>query len=184
MRRHHLHAGWAALALLVGCGAPEDADQPEGPIASEEERGGEFQAQATAQINQAMLAAVNQARATARRCGATTYAAAPPLTLSSQLTAAAQAHSTDMATRNFFSHTGSDGSSPWVRITRTGYRYSYAGENIAAGYSTVTAVMQGWLASAGHCANILNRNFTQLGVGYAQGGSYRHYWTQDFARPR
>lgn len=184
VRTNSLRTGWIVVALLAGCGAPEVSETAEGPIAPDEEQGQTFQAQATDQINQAMLAAVNQARATARTCGTTQYAAAPPLTLDSRLTTAAQGHSTDMATRNFFSHTGSNGSTPWARITATGYRYSYAGENIAAGYATVDAVMRGWLASPGHCANIMNRNFTQLGVGYATGGSYRHYWTQDFARPR
>jgi uncharacterized protein YkwD len=183
MKRALLHARWVALAFLAACGAPEEAVEPEGPIALPQEPD-EFQPQATPQINQAMLAAVNRARAQSRRCGSTTYAAVPPLTLDSRLTAAAQGHSTDMATRNFFSHTGSDGSSPWTRITRAGYRFSYAGENIAAGYATVDAVMKGWLASAGHCANIMSRNFVHLGVSYAQGGSYRHYWTQTFGRPR
>ncbi|ABU56301.1 CAP domain-containing protein [Roseiflexus castenholzii] len=107
-----------------------------------------------------------------------------PLTVSQQLTAAAAAHSQDMATTNFFSHTGSDGSSPWDRIRRTGYTYSSAAENIAAGYRTAEQVVQAWYNSAGHRQNMLNCNLREIGVAYADGGSYGRYWTQVFATPR
>lgn len=113
-----------------------------------------------------------------------------PLTVNVQLTQAAQGHSQDMALRDFFSHTGSNGSSPADRINATGYRWSRWGENIAAGYSTPAAAMNAWMNSSGHRANILNCNFTEIGVGYYylanDRGSvnYRHYWTQVFARPR
>ncbi len=107
-----------------------------------------------------------------------------PLTVSPQLTAAAAAHSQDMATNNFFSHTGSDGSTPWQRIRRTGYSYSTAAENIAAGYRTAEQVVQGWYNSDGHRRNMLNCNLREIGVAYADGGSYGRYWTQVFATPR
>lgn len=107
-----------------------------------------------------------------------------PLTVSPQLTTAAAAHSQDMATNNFFSHTGSDGSTPWDRIRRTGYTYSTAAENIAAGYRTAEQVVQGWYSSSGHRANMLNCNLREIGVAYADGGSYGRYWTQVFATPR
>ncbi len=107
-----------------------------------------------------------------------------PLTVSPQLTAAAAAHSQDMATNNFFSHTGSDGSTPWQRIRRTGYSYSTAAENIAAGYRTAEQVVQGWYNSDGHRSNMLNCNLREIGVAYADGGSYGRYWTQVFATPR
>jgi uncharacterized protein YkwD len=107
-----------------------------------------------------------------------------PLIISPQLTAAAAAHSQDMATNNFFSHTGSDGSTPWDRIRRTGYSYRSAAENIAAGYRTAEDVVQGWYNSAGHRQNMLNCNLREIGVAYADGGSYGRYWTQVFATPR
>jgi uncharacterized protein YkwD len=107
-----------------------------------------------------------------------------PLTVSPRLTAAAAAHSQDMATNNFFSHTGSDGSTPWDRIRRTGYTYSTAAENIAAGYRTAEQVVQGWYSSSGHRQNMLNCNLREIGVAYADGGSYGRYWTQVFATPR
>lgn len=107
-----------------------------------------------------------------------------PLRISPQLTIAASIHSQDMVTNNFFSHTGSDGSSPWDRIRRTGYSYSIAAENIAAGYRTAEDVVQGWYGSEGHRRNMLNCNLREIGVAYADGGSFGRYWTQVFATPR
>ena len=105
-----------------------------------------------------------------------------PLALNAQLNSAAQKHATDMATYNYFSHTGRDGSKPWDRMKREGYTWRRAGENIAAGYTTARAVVDGWLRSPGHCANLMNKNFKDLGVGYAYGASstYKHYWVQNF----
>jgi uncharacterized protein YkwD len=79
------------------------------------------------------------------------------------------------------SHTGSDGSSPGDRITRAGYTWSAYGENVAYGYATPEQVMNGWMNSPGHRANILNCSFKEIGVGLAQPGSY---WTQDFGTAR
>ncbi|HBX70805.1 MAG TPA: CAP domain-containing protein [Chloroflexi bacterium] len=112
-----------------------------------------------------------------------------PVTMEPRLQAAAEGHSADMALNDFFSHTGSNGSSPWDRIHAQGYSYSRAGENIAAGYSTPESVVTGWMNSDGHRANILNCSFVHIGVGYYylqnDPGSvrYRHYWTQVFASP-
>ncbi|MCU0501377.1 MAG: CAP domain-containing protein [Anaerolineae bacterium] len=113
-----------------------------------------------------------------------------PLAMNAALNNAALRHSEDMARNDFFSHTGSDGSSPWDRMEREGYQWSRAGENIAIGYVTPEDVMDGWMNSAGHRANILNCNFRDIGVGYAYLANdsgqvnYRHYWTQDFGAPR
>jgi Ca2+-binding RTX toxin-like protein len=110
-----------------------------------------------------------------------------PLSLSQKLDTAADGHSDRMANGDFFAHTDpKDGSSAGTRIERTGYQWNTWGENIAAGYSTPEAVVQAWMNSSGHRANILNPNFTHLGVGYAylpnDTGSvnYSHYWTQVF----
>ena len=114
----------------------------------------------------------------------------PPLILSAQLSDAAQSHSEDMALSDFFSHTSSDGSTPWERIERTGYRYSLAAENIAAGYTTPEAVVQGWMNSAYHRENILDCNLREIGVGYYYQkddngtANYCHYWTQVLATPK
>jgi hypothetical protein len=89
-----------------------------------------------------------------------------------------------MAQQNYFSHTSLDGRQFNQRIAAAGYSYSTVGENIACGYSTPQAVMNGWMNSSGHRANILSASFCDIGVGYAFGAasSYGHYWTQDFGR--
>lgn len=113
----------------------------------------------------------------------------PALGISAQLNQAAGNHSLDMALNDYFSHTSLDGRTPWDRIEATGYTYTRAAENIAAGYSTPAAVVQGWMNSAGHRANILNCSLTEIGVGYEYlsndtgAVNYRHYWTQVFATP-
>jgi hypothetical protein len=84
------------------------------------------------------------------------------------LEAAAQRHSNDMANNNWFSHYGTDGSSPWDRIREAGYYPMLSGgENIAAGYSTVLSVIEGWLKSPGHCANIMSPYFREIGAAKA-----------------
>lgn len=115
------------------------------------------------------------------------FAAAAPLTSSTLLTQSAEAHSQDMAAANFFAHTGSSGSTPVTRVDATGYAWSALGENIAAGYVGLDAVIAGWMASDGHCANVMNPNFNQIGLvcvpGTATSG-YGTYWTMDLARSR
>ncbi|NNN34451.1 CAP domain-containing protein [Streptomyces sp. S3(2020)] len=100
-----------------------------------------------------------------------------PLTENAKLTKAAQDHSQDMADHENMSHTGSDGSSMSDRLSRVGYAFRSAGENVAYGYSTPESVMDAWMNSSGHRANILNCGFKEIGIGLAQPG---HYWTQDF----
>jgi uncharacterized YkwD family protein len=109
----------------------------------------------------------------------------PALSNQSQLTSAARTHSDDMACNNFFSHTSPTTGSPFDRITAAGYSYSAAGENIAAGYGSPSALVDGWMNSSGHRANILSTNFTQIGVGYAywSDSDYGAYWTAVFASP-
>lgn len=104
-----------------------------------------------------------------------------PLKVNAKLTEAAQAHSEDMAEHSDMSHTGSDGSSPDDRIEKAGYSWSTYGENVAYGYSSAKSVMEGWMNSSGHKANILNCDFKEIGVGRAQPGNY---WTQDFGTAR
>jgi uncharacterized protein YkwD len=112
-----------------------------------------------------------------------------PLQVNSKLVAAAQGHSEDMAINDFFSHTGSDGSSFVNRIEAQGYSWSTGGENIAAGYGTAAAAVNGWMNSSGHRANILNCNYQETGVGYyylandTGSVNYNRYWTQVFASP-
>lgn len=108
------------------------------------------------------------------------------LSVASELTNAAQAHSQDMATHDFMSHTGSDGSTLGERLTRAGYAWWTCGENVAAGYTTPEQVVAGWMGSEGHRDNILNPDFKDIGCGYAYGTGtqYGHYWTLDLGARR
>lgn len=108
---------------------------------------------------------------------------AGPLKASIALTNAAKWMSADMATKNYFSHTDSQGRDPFVRMAAFGYNYnSYRGENIAAGYADATNTFNQWKNSPGHNQNMLNPNYTVIGIGRAYSGSstYRYYWTTDF----
>ncbi|AQT75908.1 sigma-70 family RNA polymerase sigma factor [Streptomyces sp. fd1-xmd] len=117
-----------------------------------------------------VVALVNTERAAAG-CG--------PLKEDPQLRAAAQGHSDDMAARDFFDHTNPDGEDPGQRTTASGYRWSTYGENIAKGQQTAQSVMDSWMKSTGHRANILNCSFKDIGVGVHQGAG-GPWWTQNF----
>ncbi|MFE1249443.1 CAP domain-containing protein [Streptomyces sp. NPDC058735] len=104
----------------------------------------------------------------------------PPLTVDAHLTAAAQAHSADMVTRAFYAHTAPDGGRPRDRAAAAGSTRRAIGENIACGHRSPADVVEGWMNSPGHRANILEPGFTHLGVGFAGGGRAGSYWTQLF----
>lgn len=135
-----------------------------------------------------VLARVNQYRAAGANCGSGgNFAAAPALAWNLPLTAAADAHSRDMVANNFFSHTGANGSNAGQRITAAGYGWSTYGENIAAGQSSINQVVDGWMASADHCANIMNAVFADIGVVCVAGNAattYSSYWTMDLGKSR
>jgi uncharacterized protein YkwD len=105
-----------------------------------------------------------------------------PLQVSVTLTQASDWMSTDMASKNYFSHTDSQNRDPFVRMTDFGYKYSTAGENIAAGNATAQATFTQWKNSPGHNANMLNANYKVIGIARAQNPSstYNWYWTTDF----
>ncbi|MBP9040540.1 MAG: hypothetical protein KBF64_02060 [Anaerolineaceae bacterium] len=130
-------------------------------------------------IESSVLAYVNYQR---------TNAGLQALTVSSALSSAARSHSQDMATNNFFSHTGSNGSSAFDRMKSAGFSYSAAAENIYAAtgsQNSASAAVAAWMASSGHRENILNAAYTYAGVGYycTSGSKYEGYYTIDFARP-
>ncbi|MFI8004993.1 sigma-70 family RNA polymerase sigma factor [Streptomyces sp. NPDC086010] len=101
------------------------------------------------------------------------------VTSNSKLTTAASRHSADMVARDYFSHTSPDGTDPGARITAAGYRWSTYGENIAKGQQTPEAVMEAWMNSEGHRANILNCAFKEIGIG-REDSSGGPVWTQNF----
>lgn len=129
-----------------------------------------------------MLQQVNDARSKPHRCGDKDYSATAPLSWDCKLKQAALVHTIDMAENNFFSHTGSDGLNAGMRISAQGYRAWSWGENIAAGFSAVESVMSAWLESPGHCKNIMNPAFKDLGTARVQisTSDFAIYWTQEF----
>lgn len=141
---------------------------------------------AAGEVAQRVLALVNDARSQPRACGNERFEAAPPLAYDALLEAAAQAHAQDMSRRNFFDHRGSDGGRASQRASRAGYRWREVGENIAGGQTNAESVVAGWIASPGHCANLMRREFTQMGVAYAvdKSSELGIYWAQVFGRPR
>ena len=132
-----------------------------------------------------LLNRINAARATARSCGGTAYAATGALAWNGALFNAAEAHSRDMAVNSYFSHTGLDGRSVAQRVSAAGYSWRAVGENIAGGPSSAAAVMSGWLSSAGHCANIMGTQYQDVAVACVQrsGSPYGRYWTMVLAQP-
>jgi uncharacterized YkwD family protein len=106
-----------------------------------------------------------------------------PLKLNVSLSKVAEVKAKDMRDNGYFSHTSPTYGSPFEMIKQFGIRYTYAGENIAAGQRTPQEVMNAWMNSSGHRANILNPNYTEIGIGLAKGGSYGTYWVQMFIKP-
>ena len=199
MKRTYFLGLAALLWAAVGCQSDEEIVQTPAPVTSsvykENAVGmssaaslltGARVAAATTTQQQEILTYINQARSKPCQCGTTTYPAVPALTLDARLNSASDKFALDMATYNYFSHTGRDGSQPWDRMTREGYVWRAAGENIAAGYTTTRAVVDGWLKSEGHCKNIMSANFKNVGVGYAYSttSSYKYYWVTDFGTLR
>ena len=133
----------------------------------------------------AVLAAVNRARARPQTCGTQRFAPAPALTRSARLESIARAYAQDMAAHGYMSHTGRDGSSPAERVTRGGYRWLATGENLASGITAAEPLVAGWLASPGHCVNLMDPAYTELGVGFAVNARTAPgiYWALELARP-
>ena len=137
-------------------------------------------------VEERVLELVNEARVAGRRCGRRRFDAVRPLTLSDALTHAAAAQAADMAANGFMGHGGSDGSTAGERVTRAGYRWRSVGENVAAGHPDADAVVQGWLESPEHCANIMSPQFRDMGVAFAPAprSELRILWSQVFAARR
>ena len=138
------------------------------------------------QVAGRMLALVNQARAEARRCGDKAFGAAPALVWDDTLEKVAAQHASDMAAHDYFSHSGRDGTTPAQRVTRAGYHWRMTGENIAAGQLSPEAAVAGWIKSPGHCENLMNAAYTEMGVAGAVNPASKMglYWAQEFGTPR
>jgi uncharacterized protein YkwD len=164
---HLIHAAVAILVLNSAAPAGEAV------VASE------------SSVGTRVIELVNAARSKSRKCGSERFAAVPPLKASADLNEAATRHARDMARNRFFDHRGSDGSQPKDRVLGAGYQSRLTGENIALGPESAEEAVAGWLASPGHCENIMDARFQDTGVGLATGrGRGQIYWVQTFGAPR
>jgi uncharacterized protein YkwD len=123
---------------------------------------------------------INQVRQKGCNCGVTYMPPAPPLVWNDQLEDAAMGHAKDMANKNYFSHESKDGRTMQDRVDAAGYNHTgfksfTIGENIAQGQQSIPEVMDGWFKSIGHCKNLMNPGFKEVGV-----AEYNTYWVQDF----
>jgi len=134
------------------------------------------------QIQKGFIELINQARAQPRQCGDTSHEAVGPLSWNSKLVIAAERHSVDMASNNFFSHTGSGNKRAAERVDAVNYKWQFVGENLAAGQPSLQEAINGWLDSPGHCRNIMQSSFKEAGLACAENQSteFGIYWTNVF----
>jgi uncharacterized protein YkwD len=134
-------------------------------------------------VSHRVLELINEARLHARRCGRKKFPATMPLKQVAALESAELAHAQDMAAHNYMGHKGSDGSMPADRATQADYTWSSVAENVAAGQTTAEEVVNTWLASPGHCANLMSPRYSDTGVAHAVdwAGEKGIYWVQVFA---
>ncbi|GIV32365.1 MAG: hypothetical protein KatS3mg030_667 [Saprospiraceae bacterium] len=111
-----------------------------------------------------VLRLVNQARMKGCSCGGKRMSPAPVLRFSEDLTRIAKGHADYLRKRGYITHRGRGGTRVGARASRAGYRWRAIGENIASGYNTPRAVVDSWLESPGHCRNIMDPNYTEMGV--------------------
>ena len=135
-------------------------------------------------MREAILQHVNQVRSLGFACGGQRFSAAQPLTWNELLTQAASGHSVDMAEHNYFDHRSLRGTKPAQRVDAVGYKWRGVAENIAAGAFTPGSVMRDWMASAGHCSNIMDPGYKEIGVACVArpGTTYGEYWTMVLGR--
>ena len=137
-------------------------------------------ADGSAEFKSSFLTLINKTRAKGCNCGKTYYPPAPPIVWNDNLEDAARGHAKDMARKQYFSHDSKDGRNMEERIVSAGYVFkgykSFAiGENIAFGQTSIAEVMSGWFRSEGHCKNLMNPDFKEVGV-----PEVNKYWVQDF----
>lgn len=121
---------------------------------------------------QLLLQLINEKRTAGCNCAGKPQQPVPVVKWNTILAEAAYRHSVDMKTHKNLSHTSSDGRSHIDRVKELGYNSNNAGENIAVGYANEKAVIDGWLSSEGHCLNIMNKTYTEVGA-----GRDGNYWT-------
>jgi len=137
-------------------------------------------------LQRALLSLVNDARTRVQSCGSERFSPTTALTSHTILQKVAKIHSRNMAEENFFSHQDNDGLQVWDRATNAGYSYATIAENIATGQDTTGEVHDGWLGSAGHCANLMSPKITHFGAAcvISENTDNQPYWTTVFGRER
>jgi uncharacterized protein YkwD len=170
----------------IGDPAPVDDSVPEGDYCAATEGWDP----AWASFEEEVLRLTNEARAMGADCGTGgSFGPAEPLTMNPTLRCAARLHSADMGEQGFFAHEGLDGRTPFDRMADAGYVGRTMGENIAKGQQSPAEVVAGWMDSDGHCSNIMNPSFTEIGIGYWEGPADNQFfngnklWTQNFGAP-
>ena len=137
-------------------------------------------------VGQRVLQLTNEARSQARRCGRKKFPATTPLQQAADLDRAALAHAREMAVHSYLGHQSRDGSMPDDRATRAGYVWSAVAENVAAGQPSAEEVVNTWLESPGHCANLMDPRYTETGIAFAvdKASDKGIYWAQLYATPK
>jgi uncharacterized protein YkwD len=142
------------------------------------------------QFEQEVLLRTNEARAQGASCGEEgSFPPAAPLSMNAELRCSARRHSKDMGVLGYFAHDSQNGEDPFDRMSAAGYTGRLMGENIAKGQQSPEEVVEGWLESPGHCANIMNDGFSDIGIGYWEGEADNQWfngnklWTQNFGAP-
>jgi uncharacterized protein YkwD len=132
------------------------------------------------------LQLVNNIRARGTRCGERSFGPAPPVRLSGTLNDVALGHAADMARHDYFEHDDLSGHTPADRVRAVGYPEKLVGENIAYGPESADEVVKGWLDSPGHCENIMDPRFAEMGIAYSPGQVSRRglYWVQLLVAPK
>ncbi len=200
-RQRQAAAGMAILCLLTACGSGDDqssntpapapaaaaAGASAAAVAGDTASAAAKDSSATpdGEFAQSNLKAINEARAVGRRCGDTNFPAVAPLRWNLRATEAAATESRWMQSNNTWGHVWPDGTAVADRLTRAGYNWQSAGENIAAGFVSLETVMQAWIDSPGHCVNIMRADVDEVGVSLIPGtgsNTYRSYWTMVLAK--
>ncbi|MFD2760165.1 CAP domain-containing protein [Lentibacillus juripiscarius] len=145
-----------------------EAQTPQQPAEQKEQQQKPSQSQQLNEFEQQVVELTNQER---------TAQGLEPLKVDTELSKVAREKSRDMAANNYFSHDSPNYGSPFDMMKQFGIAYQTAGENIARGQRTPQQVVDGWMNSEGHRENIMNPNFTHIGVGYVEQGNH---WTQQF----
>ncbi|WP_207423598.1 CAP domain-containing protein [Desertivirga brevis] len=135
---------------------------------------------ASEDFKQEFLSRINKLRAEGCNCGSEYMPPVAPLIWNDQLELAALGHAQDMNRNKYFDHVSKNGSKLKDRVFAVGYTYEgfksfFIGENIALGQRSIREVMKGWIGSEGHCRNLMNPNFKEVGIALVN-----HYWVQDF----